>query len=100
MLFLMLAPLAGMVFERNESWLTQLSAAALLFCFGAYLTAYAFRTTITLADEAIELRTVLGQKSLRFDVIQGRREYLVYGKYGARRNWKLEPNNPNPRILD
>ena len=90
-LFLLMAPLVGPIFQHGE--LSQIGTSAILFCFGTYLVVYTFGTKITLSTEAIELRTLCGRKRLRFDEIQGRRECSVYGKYGYRRKWKLEPND-------
>jgi hypothetical protein len=68
-------------------------SSAVLFVFAAYVSSDAFRTAITLTDNAIELRTIFTRKRLRFNEIKGRREYTAIGKYGAIRGWKIVPNN-------
>jgi hypothetical protein len=87
-LFPIMVPLWGAI---SGGWDTVTTAIVFIFC--AYIPACAFMATVTLSDDAIELRTLFSRRRLRFDQIRGRREYVGYGRYGGTRRFKLEPND-------
>jgi hypothetical protein len=59
---------------------------------GAYQTANAFISRITLYQDSVELRTAFNRRSLRFSEIRGRREYIGMSR-AKTRYFKLEPND-------
>jgi hypothetical protein len=62
-----------------------------------------FKATVTLSDDAIETYGLLGRAKLRFDEIEGRREYAVTGggeDAGSTHYFKLEPNDDRLPTLD
>ncbi|HEX4321219.1 MAG TPA: hypothetical protein VHZ52_09970 [Acidobacteriaceae bacterium] len=67
---------------------------------GAVWVAFAFTSTITLFDDAIELRTLLKTTRLPFTGIRGRREYVIQTDDGTMTYLKLEPNDDRLPVLD
>jgi hypothetical protein len=63
---------------------------------GIFWTISAFKSTVTLSDDAIEVRGILGCKRLPLNGIRGRREYVVRGggvEDASTRYLKLVPDD-------
>jgi hypothetical protein len=76
--------------------------SVILVCGGVVWTLYAFRSTVTLSEDAIELSDLTGRKSLPLASIRGRRTYVVSGgsEPVQTRYLKLEPDDDRFPILD
>jgi hypothetical protein len=77
----------------REPRLWDIALPVVLTLGGAFLVASTFSSSVTLFDDAIELRTLLGRKRLSFDQIRGRREYVSPNSRIATRYLRLEPND-------
>ena len=65
----------------------QIMLSFVLFAVGIGLTIHAFKATVRFTRDAIEQRTIFGEKTLPLDGIRGRREYVVRSyQPGARGN--------------
>jgi hypothetical protein len=77
----------------REPRLWDIALPVVLTLGGAFWVASTLSSSVTLFDDAIELRTLLGRKRLSFDQIRGRREYVSRGQRSATRYLRLEPND-------
>ena len=67
---------------------------------GVWLVGRAYRSRITLSENAIEERTLFRTDRLPFDQIRGRHEYLHYDRFGGHTRWELVPNSRDLPILE
>lgn len=92
LLFLLSLFSKGMDIEDGNQLISLLVAFVFLLI-GCFMTASAFRSTITLAANAIELRTLFSRQELLISAIRGRREYEVNTGRNRTRYLRLEPND-------
>lgn len=87
---------------EKDAHLFQMIVSVVLVCVGVVWTLYAFQSTVTLTEDAIELRDLAGRKNLPLASICGRRTYVVTGGNppGQTRYLKLEPDDDRLPILD
>ena len=89
--------LTGLI-ERGVSEVSQQQIISLLgvsafLLLGIFMTGDAFRSTITLTADAIEVRTLLRSSQLPLNAIRGRREYVVNSGRTRTRYLRLESND-------
>jgi len=92
----------GVIAGRREPKFEEMVVTAVLPLVGALLVWSAFRATVTLSEDEIELRTPFGRKKLPLHAIRGRREYVVRGGIhgGSTRYLKLETNDDRLPTMD
>lgn len=94
---------SGVIAGEREPKSGEMFASAVIAVVGVLLAWSAFRATVTLSEDAIELRTPFGSKSLARHAIRGRREYVVTGggdEGGSTRYLKLESNDDRLPTID
>ena len=92
----------GVIAGNREPKLVEMIVAAVLMLVGVLLTWSAFRATVTLSEDEIELHTPFGRNNLPLHAIRGRREYVVRGGVhgGSTRYLKLETNDDRLPKMD
>jgi hypothetical protein len=94
----------GIIFGEREPKFAEMVGTPVLAIVGVFLAWSAFRATVTLSADAIELRTLFERKRLPLNAIRGRREYVVRGGTvdvgGSTRYLKLEPNDDRLPTMD
>jgi len=85
--------------SHNGNLIGLLVSPALLL-YGIYKTANAFISTVTLFADSIEVRTAFNCRSILFNEIRGRREYV--NNWGRSKTWyyRLVPNDDKLGTLE
>lgn len=100
----MIASLREFISGASDPKPMMLPVGVLFLAAGIGLTFYAFKAAIGFSQDAIEHRTIFGQKKLPLDGIKGRREYVVKGAQGDvggnTRYLKLVPNDDRLPTLE
>lgn len=100
----MIASLRGFISGASDPKPMMLPVGVLFLAAGLGMTFYAFKAAIEFSQDAVEHRTIFGQKKLPLDGIKGRREYVVKGAQGDgggnTRYLKLEPNDDRLPTLE
>jgi hypothetical protein len=101
-IFFLIAVWGGIIWGTRQAKIWEMLFPILYLALASYFVARAFAAKIMLTDQAIELRTLSGRKTLPFDKIRGRRRYLSRGDADSPSIWhlKLEPNDDHYPILD
>jgi len=98
--FLMISFWIGIATGQKEPKLLEMILVPVFPIVGGVWVAFAFTSTVTLFQDAIELRTLANRKHLPFARIRGRREYVVQSDDGSTRYLKLEPNDDRLPTLE
>lgn len=98
--FLVISFWDGIATGQKEPKLLEMILLPIFPIAGGVWVAFAFRSTVTLFDDAIELRTLVKGVRLPFTGIQGRREYVVQSDDGSTTYLKLEPNDDRLPALE
>jgi hypothetical protein len=89
----------GLDFEDQKQIITLVVAIVFLLV-GSYMTISAFKSTITLSANSIELLTLKGRQQLALSAIRGRREYWVNTGRSRTRYLRLEPDDDRLPTMD